>query len=78
MAELTYLHTIAPCIAAVWTISMGAPFLFTAATAIAVTKDVLTHIKHQGPRERWDSIMKEQPRHCQAPSRRGLITFFES
>ena len=47
-AELTYLHTIAPCIAAVTAIPSGARFLFSASSAMTAAKDVLTHIKHEG------------------------------
>ena len=47
-AELTYLHTIAPCIMTVTAVDKGARFLFSTSEAMSAAKAVLENMRHEG------------------------------
>ena len=47
-AELTYLHTIAPCIMTVTAVDKGARFLFFTSEAMSAAKAVLENLRHEG------------------------------
>ena len=49
-AELTCLHTIAPCIMTVTAVDKGARFRFSTSEAMSVVKAVLENMRHEGTR----------------------------